>query len=43
LEKTWEVSQEEKENEHSEECFNAFSQEAKEAATLKIAREEATE
>jgi hypothetical protein len=36
LEQTWEATQEEKNNEHSKEWLNAFSQEAKEAATLKL-------
>jgi hypothetical protein len=43
LEQTLEAAQEEKENEHSEECLNAFSQEAEEAAALKLAAEEAEE
>jgi hypothetical protein len=38
-----EAAQEEKKNEHSEEWLNAFSQEAEEAAALKLAAEEAEE
>jgi hypothetical protein len=40
LEKIFETTQVEKENEHSEECLNAFIQEAEEAAALKLTAEE---
>jgi hypothetical protein len=43
LEQILEAAQEEEENEHSEEWLNAFSQEAEEAAALKLAAEEAEE
>jgi hypothetical protein len=43
LKQTLGAAQEEKENEHSEEWLNAFSQEAEEAAALKLAAEEAEE
>jgi hypothetical protein len=43
LEQTLEVAQEKREDEHSEECLNAFSQEAEEAAALKLAAEEVEE
>jgi hypothetical protein len=42
VEHTLEAAQE-GEDEHSKECLNAFNQEAKEAATLKLAAEEAEE
>jgi hypothetical protein len=43
LEQTLEVAQEKTEDEHSEECLNAFIQEAEEAAALKLTSEEAEE
>jgi hypothetical protein len=44
LEQTLEAAQaDEEEDEHSEECLNAFSQEVEEAAALKLIAEEAEE
>jgi len=39
----FEAAQAEEENEHSEECLIAFSQEVEEAAALKLTAEEAEE
>jgi hypothetical protein len=43
LEQTLEASQDEEENEHSEECLDAFIQEAKEVVELKLTAEEVEE
>jgi hypothetical protein len=43
LEQTLEVAKAKREDEHSEECLNAFIQEAEEAASLKLIAEEAEE
>jgi hypothetical protein len=43
LEQTLEVAQAKREDEHSEECFNAFNQEPEEAVALKLAVEEVEE
>jgi dsDNA-binding SOS-regulon protein len=43
LEQTLEAAQAEEENEHSEECLNIFSQEAKRAVALELAAKEAKE
>jgi hypothetical protein len=43
LEQTLEAAQADEENEHSEECLNAFSQEAEEDVALKLTAEEAEE